>query len=40
MEWFNALENKPRLRFIKADINPSISEELLTWASTLLRLVT
>ena len=40
LEWFNALENKPRLRFIKADIDPSISEELLTWASTLLRLVT
>ena len=40
LEWFNALENKPRLRFIKADIDPSISEELLTWASTLLRLLT
>ena len=43
LEWFNALENKPRLKFIKADIDsfyPSISEELLnkaiTWASTLV----
>ena len=43
LEWFNALENKPRLKFIKADMDsfyPSISEELLnkalTWASTLV----
>ena len=43
IDWFNALENKSQLKFIKCDIDsfyPSISEELLskalTWASTMV----
>ena len=43
IDWFNALENKAQLKFLKADIDsfyPSISEELLnkalTWASNLV----
>ena len=45
LEWFNNLENKPKLRFIKGGIDsfyPSILEELLnkaiTWASTLVEI--
>ena len=43
IDWFNALENKPQLKFLKCDIDsfyPSITEELLnkalTWADTMV----